>query len=169
MNKTILGKLLLSTIGLVGIAGPLSAAPVFTLGLFNIDDTMRATITNSAFTSTEFLSVTTPNTALFDFSSFVRAGSNTVHLALENTHGGWTYGYEFKINGVVADAGSCGTFSVVGCKNNDSTVGLAVFTHDFSFQGDGSTTVGAPEPSALLLTAFGLFPIAAFLRKKARV
>jgi hypothetical protein len=168
MNKALLGRLLLSIIGLVGIAAPVSAVPVFTLQLFNTDDIMHATITNSSFTSFEFLTDIGPGVAPFDFSSRVRSGTNTVDYRLESDHGGYTYGFDLKIDGVTVDSGLCGTKNVQGC-NNDPTTGTAVFTHSFSFQGDGSATVGAPEPSALLLTAFGLFPIAVFLRKKARV
>jgi hypothetical protein len=169
MKKAIFGKLLLSIIGLVGIAAPVSAAPVYVLSLFNTDDFMHATITNSSFTSFEFLTDFGPGAGPFDFSSRVRPGTNTIGYTLESDHGGYTYGFNLTIDNVTVDSGSCGTKGVFGCNNNDTATGT-VFTHSFTFQGDGSPTAGAPEPSALLLTACGLFPIAAFLRrKKARV
>jgi len=168
MNKAMFGKFFLSILGLIAIVSPLSAAPVFTLSLFNVDDILHATITNSAFTNVEFL-VANMSDASTDFSSFVRSGTNTLGLRLESDHGGYTYGYDFKIDGVTADSGSCGTKGVVGCNNNDPTVGTAVFTHSFTFQGDGTSGGGGsatPEPSAAMLSAFGLVPVAILLRRK---
>src|SRR3954469_4610778 len=121
--KNILMKLVLS-VGLISAAAPMYAAPVYTLRLFNVDDVLTAYITNSNFTHTQFLSANfNVDTGFFDLSSFVRPGSNTLDLSLYNDHGGWTYGYDFRKDGVTVQSDSCGVVTLTGCNGSDTTVG----------------------------------------------
>jgi hypothetical protein len=116
--------------------GPLtfSMNDAFTLRFFDVDDVLSAYITNSEFTNqlilrSSFGEVTTD----VEFSDFVRSGVNTIHLELINTSPGqgWTYGYDFKVNGKSQDFDQCGTFNRVGCQNDESQG--VVWTHDIEF------------------------------------
>jgi hypothetical protein len=122
--------------------------------LHNIDDILSAFITNSAHTNDLVLSANfTEDTGFVDISSFVTAGSNTLHLELQNfTEGsGYAYGYDFRIDGITFEAATCGIVNVVGCNGGDTTQGL-VFSHDIVF----SVPSEVPLPAALPLFATGL-------------
>src|SRR2546428_9118534 len=125
--KNILMKVVLS-VGLLSAAAPMYAAPVYTLRLFNVDDVLTASITNSSFTNSQFLSANfNVDTGFFNLSSLVRSGTNTINLSLYNDHGGWTYGYDFKKDGVTVESDSCGVVTLTGCNGSDTTVGQGVF------------------------------------------
>ncbi len=120
------------------------AVPVYTLRLFNVDDVLTASITNSSFTNSQFLSANfNVDTGFFDLSSLVRPGTNTINLSLYNDHGGWTYGYDFKKDG------------------------QGVFVHAITFSPD-AVGGSAPEPASILLTGMGFVGLAAFLKRKTR-
>jgi hypothetical protein len=135
------------------VSEPVSATPIFTLRLYNVDDQMSAFISNSSFTNQLILQATyQQDTGFFDFSGFVRSGPNVLHLTDVNLGGGWTYGYDFKIDGLSFAADFCGTVGVAGCNNNDQTPGT-MLDRQISF--NVSNPASVPEPSSLLLLVSG--------------
>jgi hypothetical protein len=114
---------------------------IYQLRLYNADDTLTATISNSAGNNQQLRQVGYgQDTGIVDVTSFVKPGSNTIHLSLFNTGGGYTYGYDFYVNGVKTDSNSCGTAGVVGCNNNDQThQNQIAYTHDISVNGPGTS------------------------------
>src|SRR5690348_11003746 len=74
-----------------------SADTPASLRLFNTDDQLQASISNSGFSSQVFLSNGfRQDTGQVDLASYLRAGENRIDLALTNDLGGYTYGFEFK-------------------------------------------------------------------------
>lgn len=149
------------------LSAPAFGGPVFQLRLFNVDDIFTALITNSSFTNQQILQTAFGNdSGLVDISSFVQPGTNLIHVSLFNDFGGWTYGFDFGINGTTFDSGSCGTTGVVGCNNNDQAHQHQIaFTHDIQFQGPAS---GVPEPSSAWFAALGLLTLAVRLLHRCR-
>jgi len=165
--KKIIMKLVLSA-GLISVAAPLFASPVYTLRLFNVDDQLTAFITNSSFTNTQFLQANfNVDTGFFDLSSFVRAGANAINLNLLNDHGGWTYGYDFRKDGVTVESDVCGVVTLTGCNGSDTTVGPSVFTHQINFSPD-VVTGETPEPASILLSGIGFLALGALLKRRPR-
>jgi hypothetical protein len=134
------------------------AAEIFTLKLFHIDDAMKVDITNSFYLGQNILNVGFGNShPEFDITPYVKKGQNTLDLRLYNGPAGWTYGYDFKRNGVTVSAEDCGTFNIYGCNKDEYKQGL-VWTKSINFTAyeDGSVP-SVPEPAswALMLIGFG--------------
>lgn len=105
-----------------------SASSVYTLQFYNIDDTMTGYISNSAFSGQEVLQASfLQDTGPVDISSFVRPGSNDILVTDYNGPAGWTYGFDFKIDGVTYDSGVCGSANTIGCNNSDVTHTIRLF------------------------------------------
>ncbi len=115
------------------------------LRLYNVDDSLQASLTNVAAESQMILSASErQDTGFVDISSRTRPGANSLSLQLTNYRGGYTYGYELRSNSTIVDRASCGNVGVVGCNNNDFRLGV-VFTHTFSFQCSDSMTAGTSQ------------------------
>jgi len=165
MTKNRISKLLY-TIVISCFACQLQGAPIYTLRFFNTDDVMSGFITNSSYTSQPILTgIFNTDTGDFDFTSYVTAGGNSIALQLLNDHGGWTYGYEFKIDGVIQAQDVCGVVTQTGCILGDFTVGPAVFTTSIVFEGPGGA-VATPEPASTLLGGFGILALGLYRRRE---
>ena len=136
-----------------------NAANVYTLRLFQVDDLMQAYITNSYHLGTLMFEKTfAPDHPAVGISPFITTGLNTIDLALFNGPSGYTYGYDFQINGVSFAKDSCGTFNMGGCDNDRYGEGL-VWTDKIRFNVDSNGYVsGVPEPAtwAMMITGFGM-------------
>jgi hypothetical protein len=165
MTRTRISKLLY-TIAISCFAFQLQGAPIYTLRFFNTDDVMSGFITNSSYTSQPILTgIFNTDTGNVDISSYVTAGSNTIYMQLLNDHSGWTYGYQFKIDGAIQAQDVCGVVTLTGCIFGDFTIGPAVFTQSIVFQGPG-TTVATPEPSSMLLGGLGILALGWYRRRE---
>jgi hypothetical protein len=140
------------------------AAPIFDLRFYNVDDVMNASITNAAFADQGVLQANfLQDTGFVDISSFVRPGQNDLFLTDLNTIEGWTYGYDFRIDGVTYASDVCGTADIMGCEHDDATPGI-VFSRDIGFN---VPTEPVPEPGTLLLIFGGLIGMAGLRRLRA--
>lgn len=107
------------------------------LRLYNIDDRLEASLSNTVTGSQVLLDVPErQDTGFVDISSHTRPGVNTLSLQLTNYQKGYTYGYQLRNNSTIIDQDVCGEVGVRGCNNNDGTLGV-VFRHAFSFQCPG--------------------------------
>jgi hypothetical protein len=122
------------------------------LRLYNVDDSLQASLTNAAVKSEVILSaLERQDTGFVDISSSTEPGLNSLVLQLTNNRGGYTYAYQLRSNSTILDEASCGEVGSVGCNNNDQTVGI-VFTHTFSFQCSDSSTVNRRgDPGTILV------------------
>ena len=166
--KSMFGRACIGLFASMTIAVSAASASVYTLQFYNIDDTMTGYITNSSFSSQQILQANfLQNTGPVDISSFVRSGSNDLLVTDYNGPQGWTYGFDFKIDGVTYNSGVCGVANSVGCNNNDqSHTNQIVYSHDIVF--DVTTvTAAVPEPSTwvMLLLGFAGLGFAAYRRK----
>ncbi|HEY2009841.1 MAG TPA: hypothetical protein VGH23_12680 [Rhizomicrobium sp.] len=154
---------LLSLIFAGSVTGTALGAPIlstdeFALQFYDVDDVLSAYITNSAYANQLILSEPFGQSyAPVDISAYVTPGSNDIFLQLYNGPAGWTYGYNFSINGVSYDSGDCGTFNVYGCNNNAYGSGY-VWSHDITFDVVEPVTP-VPEAPSLALLAGGLFAL----------
>jgi hypothetical protein len=127
----------------------LDAASIYSLRLYNTDDTLQAFITNAAYVDQLMLSNPYDNdTGFVDVSSYVTAGKNTIELRLANSVGGYTYGYDLLKDGTSIDADTCGTVNSMGCNSNDNAPGT-VFVHTLTF---GLSPAQAPDALRLFNT-----------------
>ena len=147
--------------------------PIYTMHFFHADDQMDGFITNSAHNQTLFLTCNFgADCGVFDFTSFVTPGINT--LTVQDFNGptvgplgpisgsaGYTYGFDFQIDGVTYDSASCGTFNTYGCNNDSYQTGL-VYSHTIQFNGPSPV----PSPGTFSLTAIGLLAFASIRRKE---
>jgi hypothetical protein len=132
------------------------AAPIFDLRFYNVDDVMNASITNAAFADQGVLQANfLEDTRFVDISSIVRPGQNDLLLTDVNTTQGWTYGYDFRIDGVTYASDVCGIANSVGCDGGDTTLGT-VFSRDIEFD---VPTERVPEPGTLMMIFAGLLGI----------
>jgi hypothetical protein len=108
------------------MAGDFLPSDTFTLRFYDVDDYLSAHISNYSFNDQQVLVASFSQvTGDVDISQFVRDGVNEIRLDLINNSAGWTYGYDFRVNGVSVVADQCGVFNMVGCQNSDLTNGLA--------------------------------------------
>lgn len=165
MKKLILG---IATCFFASIS-PAHAAALFDLRFFNVDDTMTANITNSDFSDQKILEIGfSQNNPYVDISSFVRPGSNTLAINLFNGPSGYTYGYDFRKDGVSIASGQCGIFNTFGCDNDSYAQGL-VFTRNITFDGGTAQPVpeqAVPEPATWLMMLLGFGVIGCAMRAK---
>mgnify|MGYP000246166055 CR=1 FL=1 len=99
--------------------GPYPVGDRYYVRVFNVDDVSRVKVNGR-----EVLSVGYYQERDIDITPYLREGQNTIELILENTGGGWTYGYELKKGGVVIWSDSCGSVGREGCNRNDQTKGI---------------------------------------------
>jgi hypothetical protein len=141
------------------------AADIFTLRLFNIDDHMSALVTNSLVSDELILQADfQQDTGFVDVSSFIAAGMNNITITDFNAGGIWSYGYDFQVNGVTVDEGSCGLAGISGCNGGDQSVGL-VYSHDPDVP---NGVVAIPEPATWALLILGFGSAGAALRRSRR-
>ena len=127
----------------------------FQLKLWQTDDVMTASITNSAFTDYAFASMSFgygPN--YYDFTSYVREGDNTINLKLVNGPSGYTMGWAILVSGNTVASFACGNFNTFGC-NGDSYASGQVYNEDVTLSVVGPASP-VPLPAALPLMAGGL-------------
>jgi PEP-CTERM motif-containing protein len=141
-------KLLVVALGLLFIL-PCFADTV-QVSLFNTDDVLKATITNSSFNGQVVLTNNfLQTTGLVDISSFVTTGTNRLDFLLTNTQLGYTWGIQVFDNGNLILNSSCGNVGVLGCNNNDFTL--------FTDRNVATVTFNSvPEPATLWLLGSGL-------------
>ena len=120
------------------LVAPAQAQNTYLLRLYNIDDVMTAFIINNSNNNTQILQETfNKDTGLVDVHPYVTPGYNHITVQDYNDLGGWSYGYEFLVNGLTVASGSCGTVNVIGCNNNNQTqTNQVVFQTQFEFLGD---------------------------------
>ncbi len=140
-----------------------ASAAAYELRLYQVDDLMTASITNSLYTDQTILTqhFGQSDYPYFDISPFVTDGLNTITLQLTNTSPGqgWTYGYDLKIDGTSIASDSCGNYNTFGCNNNDTTQGV-VFTKAISF------SAPVPEPASWTMMIGGFGMIGSSLRRR---
>jgi hypothetical protein len=145
------------------LAPAAAGASVYTLRLFNADDLISAYVTNSSFDDALMLKAGLgEDTGFVDVTEFIRPGDNNVLFTDFNAAGGWSYGFDFRKDGVTFDYGMCGVAGVSSC-GNDLSVGLV-------FSQDPKIPNGAvPEATtwAMMILGFGLTGAAA--RRRARL
>lgn len=59
-----------------------------------------------------------------DLSGMLHEGNNSVRFVLTNDHSGYTYGFQITAYGKIVFQDTCGTVGVIGCRDNDQTVGV---------------------------------------------
>jgi hypothetical protein len=99
--------------------GPYPAGDRYYLRVFNVDDVSRVKVNGR-----DVLSVGYYQEREIDITGYLREGQNTIELILENTGGGWTYGYVLKKGGNVIWSDSCGSVGRKGCDDNIQTKGI---------------------------------------------
>jgi hypothetical protein len=164
--------------GVLAMASAPSEAATYLLKFYQVDDDMSAYITNSDYSQQLLFSKGFgADYDYVDISSYVRDGINALTLTLNNGPAGWTYGYDFKIDGVSYASGSCGVFNTHGCNADSYDQGL-VWSTNVRFKGSspvsvpgGGTGAGAgavPEPAswAMMISGFGM--IGCLTRKRRR-
>jgi hypothetical protein len=141
-------------------------AGVYELRFYDVDDQMYGYISNSEFThqlvlAKSFQQTASGDTGLADISQFVRPGANTLLIEVWNGPAqgpfgpisgwaGWTYGWDFVVDGATVAGGQCGTWNSIGCDNSSYTPGL-VHTDSFTF-----TVVPVPTAVWMLGSALGV-------------
>lgn len=156
------------------MAGVPASASTYLLKFYQVDDDMSAYITNSDYNqellfSKEFGA----DYDYVDISSYVRDGTNALTLTLINGIKGYTYGYDFKIDGVSYASGACGVFNTTGCDADSYDQGW-VWSTNIKFKGSSPSSVpsggagAVPEPAswAMMIAGFGM--IGGLTRKRYR-
>lgn len=87
--------------------------------LSNIDDKAYAYV-NGAL---KLIASYQQDTGFVDVSSFLEPGPNTVRFVLGNLGLGWTYRFEIQKDGATVFSEACGQVGILGCMNNDATLG----------------------------------------------
>jgi hypothetical protein len=149
----------IADVSLVPISAP------YTLRLFNVDDVMSAYITNADYTDQLVLQATfLQDTGNVDISRYIEPGLNDLLIQDYNFFQGWTYGYDFEINGASYASGSCGTANVFGCNDNaQGPDNQVVFSTNIQFDAP-SPPSRIPEPSSLASLLSGLLSLMAMRR-----
>src|SRR5215211_2448562 len=126
----------LRTLSCALVAGVLAAASApanastYLLKFYHVDDDMSAYITNSAFSQKLLFSKGFgADYPYVDISSYVRDGINALTLTLINGPAGYTYGYDFKIDGTSYASAACGIFNTYGCDADSYAKGLVWSTN----------------------------------------
>jgi hypothetical protein len=135
-------------------SGKAFAAPIYDLKFYKVDDVMSAYITNESHEN-EFMFSRSfgPDYSYVDISSYITDGLNTILLTLENGPAGYTYGYDFRIEGQSYASDDCGIWNTFGCDNDRYETGI-VWTEEISFfVGDQVQDVEAPSQLGFFIIA----------------
>ncbi len=128
-------------------------AAAYTLKLYDIDDRMTATITNRSYSNLVIADYTFGSDyPELDFSAYVTSGNNVLALSLFNGPAGYTYGYDFRIDGFSYAAGQCGVWNILGCDDDRYAEGL-VWSREIDFVATPKHAV--PEPATMSILALG--------------
>jgi len=162
-----MGKLLqILSVAALMAGAPAQAADVFDLRFYDVDDEMTAEISNSAFSDALIYSIGfSKDNPYFDFSEYVAPGLNTITIKVVNGSSGWSYGYDFRKNGVSFAADQCGDWNTFGCNNDSYGEGL-VYTTQITF--DPSVVASVPEPATWAMAIVGMGFVGASLRSRRR-
>lgn len=162
--------------GVLAMASAPSEAATYLLKFYQVDDDMSAYITNSDYKQELLFSKDFgADYDYVDISSYVRDGTNALTLTLINGIKGYTYGYDFKIDGVSYASGACGVFNITGCDADSYDQGW-VWSTNIKFKGTSPSSVpsrgagagAVPEPAswAMMIAGFGM--IGCLTRKRYR-
>ena len=148
--------------GIIELGTVVQVDGTYDLDLYQIDDTIEISITNSSLTDHLVLSHshTGGNTTFSSLGSYFTLGSNLLTLRVFNGPKGWTYGYRLWEDSMLLIEDSCGIKSDeldFGCNGDAYDVGL-VYTVGIRFD-------AVPEPSTALLLGLGLAGMAAGRRR----
>jgi len=99
--------------------GPYPLGERYYIRVFNVDDISRVKVNGRDVSEVGYY-----QEKQIDITGYLREGQNTIELILENTGGGWTYGYELKRGNAVIWQDRCGSVGREGCRNNDQTRGI---------------------------------------------
>ena len=111
----------------------------YELQLFSVDDNMYAYITNSVYTDQLLISQGfSSGNPYANISNYVEPGINIVTLELYNGPKGYSYDWNFGINGVLSASGSCGDWNTYGCNYDSYAEGL-VYVTDLLFSTSGTS------------------------------
>ena len=162
----------LASINLAVLVAPANAT-VYDLRMFQVDDDMNATISNTGFTNQivmqrSFTSNFNGDAAQYaNISEFIRPGLNSLKLSLFNTRSGYTYGYDFRIDGISYASGKCGNFNIFGCDNDSYAMGL-VWSRTIDFVDGVPPTTSVPDAPTWLSMIAG-FSVVGLSIRRARV
>ncbi len=159
--------------GVLAMGAVPASASTYLLKFYQVDDDMSAYITNSDYNQELLFSKDFgADYDYVDISSYVRDGTNALTLTLINGIKGYTYGYDFKIDGVSYASGACGVFDTTGCDADSYDQGW-VWSTNIKFKGTSPSSVpggsgAVPEPAswAMMIAGFGM--IGGLTRKRSR-
>jgi len=138
-------------------SGKATAAPIYDLKFYKVDDVMSAYITNDSHEN-EFMFSRPfgPDYGYVDITSYITDGLNTIRLTLWNGIFGYTYGYDFRIDGQSYASYDCGIWNSYGCDSDRYGEGI-VWTEEISFfVGNQVQDVAAPSLLFLIALALGI-------------
>lgn len=138
----------------------LHANPIdYKIDIIYVDDYLQTSISNSAGT-TYNNTFDFAQSGIFDVTSDVRSGLNTLEFSLYNTDAGFSYGFELQENGLVVFSASCGTWnaSAGGCNGNSYQMGNVM---NASVVFDGATGLISSAGAALTPPAMARIAVTA--------
>lgn len=96
--------------------GLCSSLDSYEVNIFNVDDVETVYVNGVGV-----IKATYNETKAKDIRPFLKTGSNSVKVTLENTTSGWTYGFAIHENGKTYYSRSCGKVGKTSCDGNTST------------------------------------------------
>jgi len=134
--------------------GPYNGTHKYALRIYNVDDVAKVTINDTQIGVVNYQA----DSGWLDISQHLQSGLNSIRLTVENSGGGWTYGFGLRQDGNTIWDDNCGNVSVRGCRNDDQSKGevyrctVSLTTYD-NTSSTASTKATAPAaPSNIQLT-----------------
>lgn len=100
-------------------AASVTSTGIYTIRLFNVDDTVTVYINGQPAARAGYFE----DTGHVPIDALLVPGRNEMRITVDNYISGWTFGYEIRKNGVLVNEEWCGTVGTWGCRNNDTTLG----------------------------------------------
>jgi surface protein len=118
------------------LLSPAAEPPNHQIRFFNVDDVMYGFLSNSSANRSLVLAAGFLENVGVDFSAQLSPGINRFDIEVWNGpsvgpfglvsgDGGWTYGWDFLVDGQVIESDSCGSAGAIGCQSNQIKPGLA--------------------------------------------